>query len=202
MQKQERHGTESVREFSGEKSCRLVIEWLNDPRADAGRERIRQFLRHVQVLASNWVEVIDDDGEPRMAYRGSQEEFRRAYQDALGLLRRYKFSPLFFPFAGRMICQWVPISGPAGRFKGRWPPVAGKYGEYQAIYELTWNRGETLIKVKECFCGKWFFLRFAHQRFCGAKCRDKANKTLPQSKEYRRRKAREYYWLHKYKNIK
>jgi hypothetical protein len=121
----------------------------------------------------------------------------------LRLLSRYKFSPLIFPFAYKMIPQWTPISGPDGRFKRHWPPVGGEYDDVQAVFELVWmTDGEALTKVKECRCGKWFFLKFVHQKFCSAVCRDKANKSLPQSKEYRRKKAREYYWLHKTKNVK
>jgi len=158
----------------------------------------------IHVLSSNWVEVIDkDDGEPALSYRGPREEYARAYKAVFRLLSRYKFSPLILPFADRMIPQWTPISGPGGRFKRRWPPDAGGYDDVQAVFELAWmTDGEGLKKVRECLCGKWFFVKFAHQKFCSAPCRDKANKSLPKWKEYRRKKAREYYWLHKNKNIK
>jgi hypothetical protein len=202
MHKLESHGLGSKREFSGEESCRGVIAWLNEPQDDPGRRRIRQLLRSIQILANNWVEVIDeDDGATALAHRGDAKEYKKAYKDAFTLLRRYRFSPLLFPFAYRMICQWTPIAGPAGHYRGQWPPI-GPYTEYSAVIELTWNFGENLAKVKECFCGRWFFLRFAHKKFCSSKCRDKANKTLPQAREYRRKKAREYYWLHKNKNTK
>jgi len=101
-----------------------------------------------------------------------------------------------------MFPRWTPISGPEGRFKRRWPPVAGEYDDVQAVYELTWNNGDGLTKVRECSCGRWFFVKFSHQKFCSARCRDKANKSSPQWKEYRRKKAREYYWLHKNRNVK
>lgn len=191
------------REFSAEKDCRRVIEWLNEGQDDPGRTRIRQLLTNIQVLSSNWVEVLDeDDGEPALAYRGPRAEYVRARKGVFHLLRRYKFSPLIFPFASRMITQWTPISGPGGRFRRRWPPVAGEYDDVQAVFELTWNKGEGLTKIRECRCGKWFFVKFSHQKFCSSRCRDKANKSSPLWKEYRRKKAREYYWLHKTKNTK
>jgi hypothetical protein len=201
MPKPERHGTERKREFTAEKDCQRAVDWLNCGQDDSGRRRIRQLLRNIQVLSSNWVEVIDeDDGEPALSYRGSREQYALAYQAVIRLLRRYTFSPLIFPFASSMFHQWTPISGPGGRFKGRWPPSAGRYDDVEAVFELTTGGG--LTKVKECFCGKWFFVKFAHQKFCSAPCRDKANKSLPKWKEYRRKKAREYYWLHKNRNIK
>jgi hypothetical protein len=200
MRKQERHGTDKKRTFSGERNCAATIEWLNDSANDPGRARIREMLRDVKVLATGW--VVDEEDEGSLVFRGARKEFTKASKRVFKLLLRYRFAPLFFPFATRMICQWAPVTGPGGRFKRRWPPVAGEYDDYQAVFDLTWNHGEGLSKVKECSCGKWFFLRFEHQKFCSARCRDKAHKTLPESKEYRRKKAREYYWLHKNKNVK
>jgi hypothetical protein len=79
----------------------------------------------------------------------------------------------------------------------------GQYDDVQAVYELTWiTRNRGIERITECTCGKWFFRRFAHQRFCRAKCRDKAHKSSPKWQEYRRQKARDYYWLHKTKNVR
>jgi hypothetical protein len=51
-------------------------------------------------------------------------------------------------------------------------------------------------------CGEWFFRRVEGQKFHRAKCREAAFKSTPEWKAYRAQKAREYYWLHKRKNIK
>ena len=59
-----------------------------------------------------------------------------------------------------------------------------------------------LDKLRSCVCGIWFIQRVRDQRFHSAKCREKAFKSSPQWKAYRREKAREYYWLHKNKNVK
>src|SRR3954453_4172807 len=101
MLKLESHGIDRKREFSGEENCRLAIAWLNEGVEDPGRMRVRQLLRDVQVLASNWVTVIDeDDGEPALTYKGSIKAFTKAHANALRLLKRYKFSPIFLPFGG------------------------------------------------------------------------------------------------------
>jgi hypothetical protein len=199
-----RHGTDLKREFSAEKHCMRAIDWLNDSQDDPGRRRIRHLLRNIRVLCSNWVVIRDeDDGSSALMYQGPHDEYAQAHNEVRRLLCRYKFSPLVAGLGGRVIPQWMPVSVPGGRFKGRWPPVAGKYDDVQAVFDLTWmSSGEGLRKIRECGCGRWFFVRFAHQKFCSARCRDKANKSAPQSKEYRRKKAREYYWLHKSKNTK
>jgi hypothetical protein len=200
MSEQQRHGIERKREFTGGKKCQRAADWLNCDRDDPARRRIRQLLRNIQVLSSNW--VLDED-DHALVYRGSHEEYARACKEVFRLLSRYRFSPLILPFASRMIPQWTPISGPGGRFKRCWPPFGSEYDDVQAVFELVWmSDGEGLTKVRECRCRKWFFVKFAHQKFCSAVCRDKANKSLPQWKEYRRKKAREYYWLHKNKNVK
>jgi hypothetical protein len=197
-------GTEKRMKFNVRSHCQRAIDWLNEHNDDDAHRRIRQLLRSVHVLSSNWLEDIDeDDGEPVLVYRGPQKEYQNAWKRVFRTLRRYKFSPLVIPFASRMIPQWTPVSSPSGRFRGHWPPIAGRYDDVEAIFELTWmSGGEGLTRTKECKCGRWFFLRFGHQRFCSARCRDKENKSAPQWKEYRRRKAREYYWLHKTKNTK
>jgi hypothetical protein len=153
------------------------------------------------VLKSNWVAYEDDEGG-YLKYEGPLEEYRRANKQLITLLTRYRFFPALFSFGGAILSQWAPVSGPDGKFRRRWPPVDGKYDDFQAIYELTFPDNHGIERIEECDCGKWFFRRFKHQRFCSARCRDKANKSSPKWREYRRNKAREYYWLHKKENVK
>jgi hypothetical protein len=197
----QRHGTERNREFSGESDCRHLLGWLNENKHDLPRRRIRGLLRNFRIVITNWVEVRDEDGGA-LKYAGSRVAYKKALAEISKVLRRYKFSPIIWNFGPRLINQWRPRSGPGGKFARRWPPADSKYDDVQAVYELTWLTGDKGIEqIRECNCGKWFFRRFAHQKFCCARCRDKANKSLPESLEYRRRKAREYYWLHRTKNV-
>ena len=203
MPKLERHGIKPLRDFSGEGLCRNLLKWLNADEHDLPRRRIRQLLRNFRIVTTNWAEVADEDGGGALAFSGSHDAYKRAVKEIVGLLRHYKFSPIIWNFGPALINQWTPRTGPSGRFTRRWPPVDGQYDDVQAVYELTWlTRGEGINRIRECGCGKWFFRRFAHQRFCSSKCRDKANKSSPEWQEHRRRKAREYYWLHKTKNVR
>ncbi len=61
---------------------------------------------------------------------------------------------------------------------------------------------ETIAKIKVCVCGRNLFQKFAHQKFCSTECRVQANQNTDAAREYRRRKQREYYHLHKRKNTK
>ncbi len=73
------------------------------------------------------------------------------------------------------------------------------------VIETALDLGRTgqLSRVRRCSdCGNWYFARFAHQRFCTARCRERAFRSSDEWKKHRREKAQEYYWLHKNKNIK
>jgi len=200
----QRHGTESKpRQFGNEKIAAHTVAWLNDPAQDAGRERIRKLFRDVRVVSSNWnVEVDPNDGGEVLVFRGDERAFQRAANRIGKTLHRYKFWPgtMFF---GGLMTQWAPHSGPDGRYRKRWPPLAGAYDDCQAVLNFfAWNHGRDAHRIVECYCGKWFYAKFEHQKYCSSKCREKAFRSTPEWKEYRRGKAREYYWLHKTKNTK
>jgi hypothetical protein len=66
----------------------------------------------------------------------------------------------------------------------------------RAVIELA--QLNALDKLRVCGqCGTWFYARFAHQLFCKKDCQVKHNASSEQWKEYKRKKAREYYQLHK-----
>jgi hypothetical protein len=190
------------RSFDAEGHCRGVVEWLNEVSDDPAHRRIRSLLRNVRILGSNWVEVDDGDGGA-IAYAGSDKEYRTAWKQVWGILRRYKFCLMIQPFADWMNPVCVPYSTPQGRWKKGWPPP-GFDDAVIIVHLLYMGEGRGLAKINECECGcgKWFFKRFSHQKFFSAKCRDKIHKSFPRWQEYRRKKAREYYWLHKKKNTK
>lgn len=57
-------------------------------------------------------------------------------------------------------------------------------------------------RIAQCACGTYYFRRFSHQRFCSETCRLKEFRSSAEWKAHRRRKAREYYWLHKSGKVK
>ena len=60
----------------------------------------------------------------------------------------------------------------------------------------------SLSKVCVCNCGKYYFQKFGHQKFCSSECRIRENQQSENAREYRRRKQREYYHLEKKRNQK
>jgi hypothetical protein len=57
-------------------------------------------------------------------------------------------------------------------------------------------------RIALCQCGRFFFARFSHSRFCSAECRVAFWESSPERKAQKRKKAREYYQLHRYGNTK
>jgi hypothetical protein len=58
-------------------------------------------------------------------------------------------------------------------------------------------------RLRQCtHCQQWLCARFSHQRFCSARCRERHFQSSLEWKEQRRRRARQYYRLHKTKNVK
>ena len=76
----------------------------------------------------------------------------------------------------------------------------GDYLPYHMLIDAI--KSGALSKVKSCACGKYFYQRFSHQKFCSDECRVRENQNSEKAREYRRTKQREYYHLHKTKNIK
>jgi len=50
-----------------------------------------------------------------------------------------------------------------------------------------------LSRLQVCECGNWFYMKFAHQRFCTTECRKRFWEASEERKEQKRQKARENY---------
>lgn len=98
-----------------------------------------------------------------------------------------------------MDALWFPASK---KYDRGW---AIEYDEMNAVFDMAQLAEEDLLsRIRTCdYCNRWLFARFLHQRFCsGGKCREKAFRSSPVEKEKRRKWARNYYWIKKYKNVK
>lgn len=71
-------------------------------------------------------------------------------------------------------------------------------GEWLAVDGvLRLAKANRLDRLQTCACGKWYFAKFSHQRFCSTECRVKFWESSDERKEQKRKKAREYYEFHK-----
>src|SRR5262249_37148000 len=146
-------------------------------------------------LHSNWKVIRQVDGESesvKATYTGSHSGRIAAIDRIRQQLRRYTYYPVFYPVASTVSVHWY--SARTGKqIQDHW---SAHYDDASAVFDLAQLADLGLLdRLATCRCGRWFFARFAHQRFCSAKCREQDFRTSDQWKEYRRRKAREYYRL-------
>lgn len=100
-------------------------------------------------------------------------------------LDEYPTSVVFYINHGR---EWVFDDGAvAGR-----RPALESVAVHNAI-ELA-RRG-LLERIVPCDCGRWFFARFVHQRFCSTRCRKRHHARSETFKSARREYMRRYYRL-------
>jgi hypothetical protein len=203
MAKQLKHGTEK-RESRDAKVAGRLAEWLNESGDVKAKNRVLSLLRDIHTICDTPLEEVVEDGElvDRFIPK-SEKEYRAAGLRIFQTFKKYKFYPMVWAWGDSLVCQWAPLSGPAGKFKKHWPPLFEEgYTENEAIYEITWLMPKAIAGLRQCSCGKWFFKKFSHQRFCSVKCREREFRSTDEWKAYRREKAREYYWLQKNKNVK
>jgi hypothetical protein len=103
-------------------------------------------------------------------------------------LKRYIARPVFSVYEGSLMQVWLPQSRGTSADRLEWAAMRN------AMYLLSTG---LIYRIRRCECGKWFFRRFAHQSYCSGECRVRHYLQSDDGKEYKRRKAREYYELHK-----
>jgi hypothetical protein len=187
------------RKFHGEWHANFLVDWFNGHlREGTGKERVRKILSGFQRLG----EIAQDKsvGEREWTKRVPTHPLVKEANLLMGSLHqavaRYRLEP-----------DWViHLSGP-GPEVPLWPPTmflsariflrSGRQAEESHVIEKLFKCIEdgVLHKILTCSCGKLFFQRFSHQRFCSEKCRSKSYQDSETWREYRRNKAREYYHL-------
>jgi hypothetical protein len=61
---------------------------------------------------------------------------------------------------------------------------------------------DLISKIAVCRCGKFYFRKFAHQRFCSQKCKLAEFRTNEEVRTKRNEYARKLYHLHKTGKVK
>jgi hypothetical protein len=198
MSKQQSHGTglRLEREYSGQEEAKPLLEWLNQPAKDRGRQRVREILEVFSHLQKGW--TVDRSKDSVRAYYTGQDH-TKSIERLQKLLQEYKYFPMFFPLGSISQSHWFPV--PRGnKYSHGW---AIDYDDSNAVLDMAQLADADLLnRLKKCICGRWMFARFSHQRFCSVKCREKEFRSSPEWKAYRRKKAREYYQLHKSGKVK
>jgi hypothetical protein len=207
------------RTYSGEKEGRDVVGWLNrelfvrediqqirlalekisGERGNFRQEqnRVIELLRLYQKSCIEWETIArnannrNSAGNPDITKNYTKKA--TAHKILERRLRRYTFYPRFYPLGKGLSFTWEPTR----------PDRLESYGEISAIADLAKLAEKDLLgHLKECPCGKWIWAKFSHQKFCSAKCREHDFRSSEKWKEHRRKKAREYYRLHKSGKVK
>jgi hypothetical protein len=110
---------------------------------------------------------------------------RRLMEELNARLDEYPTSVVFYINRGR---EWVFDDG----------AVAGKRPAMESVAvhnAIELARRGLLPRLVSCECGRWFFARFAHQRFCSTRCRKRHHSCSEGFKAARRAYMRRYYRL-------
>jgi hypothetical protein len=146
----------------------------------ASRRRVLDFIENFRDVleaikaAPSW--NLIDDATPGLS---------RLIDELNARLDEYPTTVLFYINHGR---EWVFDDGAVA---GRRPPIES-VAIHNAI-ELA-KRG-LLQRIVSCECGRWFFAKFQHQKFCSARCRKRHHEGSETFRAARRAYMRRYYRL-------
>jgi hypothetical protein len=192
------------RRYSGEVEAEGLVRWLNECKDQQAQKRIRCLVDAVFLMVSAACDLpngADYEDDPDGWFRHtSVRKFRACESRVRRLLKPYRAVPWVMAWkaheahAVKTFFSWSAID--------RWSSVRHGLSEFGAVLSIMRIGPEQLFRVYFCRCGKALFQRFAHQKFCSDACRIRFYSDDPKWKIYRATKAREYYQLHKNKNIK
>lgn len=190
-----RRGSDKVRrktrQFAGEEASQPLIKLLNaGGQAAASRRRMEKLLETVSAMLS-----LTKETPSHLLSAHADRKYESLIRSLNRQLRRYRETrlPLFVLSDHQNWCFDYVIRIPG-------VPV-----EEQRAVSAFIQSGESglLERVRRCnHCKKWIFARFPHQVCCSAYCRERLFRSSEHWKAKRRKKAKEYYWLHRNKNVK
>jgi hypothetical protein len=179
--------------------------WLNTGRDQRTREQFAEDIRRMNHVVPECQEALDawvKHGRPPGST--TAKRFGRAYRASYSpkMLKGARASFVLSPvdinldagtfFAGPWVLDWYyPRDYPHGR-RSR-----AQYNDLLASNALscvvTLAQQGTLNRMRECLrCGKWYYARFRHQRFCSTKCQQAHYWSSPEWKAHRRVWMRNY----------
>jgi hypothetical protein len=146
----------------------------------ASRRRVIDFIANVR-------EALEAIGEAPSwdLINNPTRRMQRLMVELNARLDEYPTSVFFYINYGR---EWV--FDPGALAGGR--PVIESMAVHNVI-ELA--KLGTLARLMTCACGRWFFAKFAHQKFCSTRCRKRNHESSEEFKAARRAYMRRYYHL-------
>jgi len=174
---------------------RFSLEWLHLLNGRSYSPHIARLLEEISSV--NRLDASHRESDDHWIRPSAEmREISRLQKSIKASLERYAMIPTFRIGPDGWVHTFDRPAGAEGQRKR-------DYVVLSAMHEMC--EAGLLPKLSRCDypnCLKWFLRRVCGQRFHSAKCREKAFKSTLEWKAYRAKKAREYYWLHKRKNIK
>jgi hypothetical protein len=201
------------KELSGHRSLGVLmggrlLDWVANPKTEPQR-RIDSILQLVVQLRDLHRAAPDKHKGFDVLWQGKRFSVKRgiyskskAKEDELSArlnhcLERYKFAPMYWhQFDDRPIFGWGSEleKTPASDERA----LEASFSEGDAILCIMELARENLFKdLHTCDCGKWFFGRFIHQKFCSQTCQQKHHRSDPEYKEKRRVYMKNLRAMHK-----
>lgn len=186
-----------LRTYTGEEECRALVEWLNRYGQTPAGLRIQAWISFLHVLSEAAPSLAGAVGTLDLKEviaalakgQGSRaESLRRLLKDpGLPKVRIH----VKVKFEGVEETRRVV------------PVITADTVEGEALLTaLRISQKGVLDRVRKCpRCGKWFFARFRHQRFCHQECQQKHYRDSEAWKEHRREWMRDYYRTNRAKEM-
>lgn len=190
MTRHERHDRDKGREYTGEEHAARVIDLFNirfRQDAWAGTAQARESKERVLAIFVSISELMEQLRGVKSWPKSPEEidESLLAYFLELNLqLAQYVATPMLIPISTHpraIDVRYVPV--------GQFPDQ-----ELDAVTALTHLALlDKVDRIRRCECERWYFLRFAHQRFCSEECRVRFWESSEERKEQKRAQARRNY---------
>jgi hypothetical protein len=228
MAKLESRIQENARQYHGQSDAESLVNWLNVTEDLVGRARIIEvidaFLRAIHLESETEPNVTHrKDGSAWVLMTPERQLVEAATKKLDRLLSYYTVVPnIAIPTSAQKgeATYWVswrsapgskverhsrtvPRPGPGRKWKKHYEIPGGQMGEIGALFNsLELIKSGLIAKIAGCRCGKFYFRKFAHQRFCSQKCKLAEFRTNEEVRTKRNEYARRLYHLHKSGKVK
>lgn len=184
-----KHGRKKSRSFSGQSDAEPILLCLNakatrDHATRVAKNRVGAVLKAIR----NLFEKMDETPNWYRSNKKPAHNVGMAFHAVNLLLQRYRFTEIFY------------VEEETKRHWGTGEVLRGGYSnlEAQAVYAAVRLAERGLFdRLQLCACGRWYFARFSHQRFCSPACRVEFWESSEERKAQKRERARENYAYNK-----
>jgi hypothetical protein len=164
-----------------------LVAWLNGDPTPSWEKTGRASRRRVLDFIENFRDVLEaiKSAPSWDLINNPTPQLSRHMAELSARLDEYPTSVAFYINYGR---DWVFDDG----------AVAGRRPAFESVAihnAIELARLGLLQRIISCECGRWFFAKFAHQRFCSTRCRKRHHEQSEAFRAARRAYMRRYYRL-------